>query len=67
MIYTEEEEKWISKLNFQGKTGKQKYMQMAAYLFELDYNLALVWKDDVLDSPGFKSCGLIFEKMEMRC
>ena len=27
-----EEEKWISNLNFWGKKGDQKYMQMAAYL-----------------------------------
>ncbi len=26
LIFMEEEEKWISALNFQGKTGKQKYM-----------------------------------------
>jgi hypothetical protein len=56
-MYTREEEKWISNLNFRGKTGDQKYMQMAAYLFELGYELALARKDDVSDSPGFKSCG----------
>ena len=37
-------------------------MQMAAYLFELGYELALARKDDVSDSPGFESCGLIFDK-----
>jgi hypothetical protein len=37
-MYTKEEEKWISNLNFRGKTVDQKYMQMAAYLFELGYN-----------------------------
>jgi hypothetical protein len=42
--------------------GKQKYMQMSAYLFELGYELALACKDDVSDSPGFESCGLIFDK-----
>ena len=61
-MYTKEEEKWISGLNFRGKTGKQKFMQMNAYLFELGYELALARKDDVLDSPGFESCGLIFNK-----
>ena len=62
LMYTREEEKWISNLNFWGKTGDQKYMQMAAYLFELGYELALARKDDVSDSPGFESCGLIFNK-----
>jgi hypothetical protein len=62
LIYTKEEEKWISGLSFQGKTGEQKYMQMSASLFELGYELALARKDDVSDSPGFESCGLIFDK-----
>ncbi len=61
-MYTKEEVKWISNLNFRGKTGEQKYMQMAAYLFELGYELALARKDNVSDSPGFQSCGLIFDK-----
>jgi len=62
LMYTTEEEKWISNLNFRGKKGNQKYMLMAAYLFELGYELALARKDDVSDSPGFESCGLIFYK-----
>jgi hypothetical protein len=37
-------------------------MQMAAYLFELGYELALSHKDDLSDSPGFESCGLFFDK-----
>jgi hypothetical protein len=45
-----------------GKTGDQNYMQMAAYLFELGYKLALARKDDVSNSPGFESCGMIFDK-----
>ncbi len=62
LMYTREEEKWISNLNFWGKTGDQKYMQMAAYLYERGYKLALAHRDDVSDSHGFKSCGLIFDK-----
>ena len=62
LIFTEEEEKWISALNFRGKTGEKKYMQMAAYLFELGYELALARRDNVSDSPGFEGCGLIFDK-----
>jgi hypothetical protein len=61
LLYTREEEKWSSNLNFRGKTGDQKYMQKAAYLFELGYKLALARKDDVSDSPGFESCGLNFD------
>ena len=61
-MYMREEEKWISNLNFRGKTGDQKYMQMGAYHFELGYELAMARKDDLSDSPGFKSCGLIFDK-----
>ncbi len=30
--------------------------------FELGYKPALACKDDVLDSPGFESFGLIFDK-----
>jgi hypothetical protein len=37
-------------------------MQMAAYLFELGYELALARRDNVPDSPGFEGCGLIFDK-----
>jgi len=62
LIYMTEEEKWISNLNFRGQKGDQKYMQMATYLFELGYKLALARKDDVSDSSGFESCGLIFDK-----
>ncbi len=62
LIFMEEEEKWISALNFQGKTGEQKYMQTAAYLFELGYKLALARRDNVSNSPGFEGCGLIFDK-----
>ncbi len=35
LMYTKGEEKWISGLNFRGKTDEQKFMQMSAYLFEL--------------------------------
>ncbi len=62
LMYTKEEEKWIRDLNFRGKTGNHKNMQMAAYLFELGYELALARKDNVSDSPGFEACGLIFDK-----
>lgn len=60
--YTNEEIEWISALNFRGKSGEQKYMQMVAYLFELGYDLALAPRDNVSDSPGFEGCGLIFNK-----
>jgi hypothetical protein len=56
--HTAEEEEWISNINFQGKSGEQKYMQMAAYLFELGYDLALAKVDNVSQSPGFEGCGL---------
>jgi hypothetical protein len=56
--HTAEEEEWISNINFQGKSGEQKYMQMAAYLFELGYDLALAKIDNVSESPGFEGCGL---------
>ena len=62
LVFTEEEEKWISALNFRGKTSKQKYMHLAAYLFELGYKLALACRDNVSNSPGFEGCGLIFDK-----
>jgi hypothetical protein len=56
--HTAEEEEWISNINFLGKSGEQKYMQMAAYLFELGYDLALAKIDNVSESPGFEGCGL---------
>jgi hypothetical protein len=62
LIFMEEEEKWISALIFRGKMGERKYMQMAAYLFELGYELALACRDNVSNSPGFEGCGLIFDK-----
>ena len=34
------------------------YMQMAAYLFELGYDLALAKIDNVSQNPGFEGCGL---------
>jgi hypothetical protein len=66
LIFMEEEGKWTSALIFWGKTGKQKYMQMAAYLFELGYELALARRDNVSDSLGFEGCGLIFDKTEWK-
>jgi hypothetical protein len=35
-MYTKEEKKWISDLNFGGKKRDQKCMQMATYLLSLD-------------------------------
>jgi hypothetical protein len=40
LMFTKEEKKWIRDLNFRGKMGNHKNMQMAAYLFELGYELA---------------------------
>ena len=62
LMFTKEEEKCVSNLNICGKTGNHKNMQVAAYLFELGYKLALARKDNVSDSPGFEACGLIFDK-----
>ena len=39
-------------------------MQMITYLFELGYDLALSRIHNVLQSPGFEGCGLIFDKKE---
>jgi hypothetical protein len=63
LICTKEEEKWISGLNYRGKTGEQSTCKC---LLELGYELALAYKDDVSDSPGFESCGLIFDKTVSR-
>ncbi len=60
-MYTEKKEEWIHNMIFRGKTGNQKYLQMATYFFELGYKLTLSCKDNVLDSRGFKSFGLIIE------
>ena len=56
--HTKEEAEWINKLNFTGKSGEQKYMQISAYLFELGYDLALAPLDNVSQSSGFEGCGL---------
>jgi len=56
--HTEDEAKWIESRDFSGKSKEDKYMQMAAYLFELGYDLALAPNNNVSDSPGFESCGL---------
>jgi hypothetical protein len=56
--HKKEEAEWINKLNFTGKSGEQKYKQMADYLFELGYDLALAPLDNVSQSPGFEGCGL---------
>jgi hypothetical protein len=56
--HTEDEAKWIESRNFSGKSKEDKYMQMAAYLFELGYDLALAPNNNVSDSPGFEGCGL---------
>jgi hypothetical protein len=45
-------------MNFSGKSGEEKYMQMIAYLFELGYDLAVSPRRNVSKSPGFEGCGL---------
>jgi len=57
-LYTNEEKRRISSVNFSGKIGEKKYMQMIAYLFELGYDLAISPKRNVSKSPGFEGCGL---------
>ena len=37
-------------------------MEMVGYLFELGNDLALSRKCNVLDRPGLKGCGLIFDR-----
>ncbi len=41
------------------KDGDFKFMEMAAYLFEIGYNLAISLSNNVSDSPGLKGCGLL--------
>jgi len=57
-LYTNEEKRRISSVNFSGKSGEKKYLQMIAYLFELGYDLAISPRCNVSKSPGFEGCGL---------
>ena len=57
-LYINEEKQRISSVNFSGKSGEEKYMQMIAYLFELGYDLAVSPRRNVSKSPGFEGCGL---------
>ena len=59
LSYTDEEVAWINQLHCHGKTVNEKYMQMAAYLFELGYDLAMSRIHNVSNSPGFEGCGLM--------
>ena len=62
-FYTPEEKDWIRRSNFAGKTSEpSKFAQMATYLFEITYNIALDRLLNVSESPGFEACGLLFEK-----
>lgn len=65
-FYTEEEKGRVSRANFSGKNGEQKFKQMVAYLFELGYDLALSFRHNVSKSPGFEGCGLIFDKKKKK-
>ena len=56
--YSSTERAYIESANFPGKSGHQKYMEMAAYLFETGYELCLSWKYNASESPGFEGCGM---------
>ena len=56
-FYTEEEKEYVRKC-FPGRTEEEKFIQMAAYIFEFGYDLALALRHNVSESPGFEGCGL---------
>ena len=57
-FYSEEQKAKIRSCKFSGKPDVQKFSGMAAYLFELAYDLALSPSNNVSNSPGFEACGL---------
>ena len=59
-LYSEEECAFVRQMQFNGKIGERKFMQMVAYLFELGYDLAI--GPNVSCSPGFEGCGVLFDK-----
>ena len=61
-LYTKVEQEAIRRVNFWGKSKEENFMEMVSYLFELGNDLALSHKYNVLESPGFKGCGLIFDR-----
>ena len=58
LFYLEEQREAILRCHFSGKPDVQKFSGMAAYLFELAYDLALSPSNNVSNSPGFEACGL---------
>ena len=57
-LYTNDERAMITRAGFKGKVGEWKYLLMAAYLFELGYDVAMALKDSVSTSPGCEACGV---------
>ena len=57
-FYSDEQQVKIWSCKFSRKPDVQKFSGMAAYLFELAYDLALSPSNNVSDSPGFEACGL---------
>lgn len=58
-FYTAKEKQHIERTKFPGKTGVLNFMEMAAYLFEIGYDVAISRRHNVSGSPGIEGCGLM--------
>ena len=57
--FTDEEKKFIRNTKFSNREGDEKFAEMAAYLFEIGYDIALSPRNNKSGSPGFEACGLM--------
>ena len=57
--FTDEEKKLIRNTKFSNREGDEKFAEMAAYLFEIGYDIALSPRHNKSGSPGFEACGLM--------
>ena len=56
--FTDDEKKSITNTNFDGRGVDGKFAEMAAYLFQLGYHLAISPRNNKPDSPNFEACGI---------
>jgi hypothetical protein len=55
-MITYQEKNMVRRINFRGREGKEKVLELVAYQFELVYDLSLSSTDNMSENPGFESC-----------
>ena len=64
MFFDEREKELVERVNFKGRNSKQKIGQIAAYHFELLFDLCLAASKNVSQNPDFETCLVVWWKID---